>query len=52
MIILTTFYFGSISDGALWVPAYTALIVAFFFAKDKKNYMQIQLLMVWLAKML
>ncbi len=38
MIILTTFHFGSISDGALWVPAYTALIVAFFFAKDKKLY--------------
>ena len=38
MIILTTFYFGSISDGALWVPAYTALVVAFFFAKDKKIY--------------
>lgn len=38
MIILTTFYFGSISDGALWVPAYTALVVAFFFAKDKKLY--------------
>ena len=38
MIILTTFYFRSISDGALWVPAYTALIVAFFFAKDKKHY--------------
>ena len=38
MIILTTFYFGSISDGALWVPAYTALLIAFFFAKDKKHY--------------
>jgi len=38
MIILTTFHFGSISDGALWVPAYTALVVAFFFAKDKKLY--------------
>ena len=38
MIILTTFYFGSISDGALWVPAYLALVVAFFFAKDKKLY--------------
>jgi len=38
MIVLTTFYFGSISDGALWVPAYTALVVAFFFAKDKKLY--------------
>lgn len=38
MIILTTFYYGSISDGALWVPAFTALIVAFFFAKDKVKY--------------
>lgn len=38
MIILTTFHYGSISDGALWVPAFTALIVAFFFAKDKKMY--------------
>ena len=38
MIILTTFHFGSISDGALWVPAYMALVVAFFFAKDKKLY--------------
>lgn len=38
MIILTTFHFGSISDGALWVPAFTALVVAFFFAKDKAQY--------------
>lgn len=38
MIVLTTFYFGSISDGALWVPAFMALVVAFFFAKDKKRY--------------
>ena len=38
MIILTTFYFGSISDGALWVPAFMALILAFFFAKDKHHY--------------
>lgn len=38
MIILTTFYYGSISDGALWVPAFTALIVAFFFAKNKADY--------------
>jgi Na+/H+ antiporter NhaC len=38
MIILTTFYYGSISDGALWLPAFSALIVAFFFAKDKKQY--------------
>ncbi len=38
MIILTTFHYGSISDGALWLPAFTALIVAFFFAKDKNDY--------------
>ncbi len=38
LIIMTTFYFGSISDGALWVPAFMALIVAFFFAKDKQLY--------------
>lgn len=38
LIILTTFYYGSISDGALWLPAFSALIVAFFFAKDKKIY--------------
>jgi len=36
LILLTTFYFGSISDGALWVPAFMALIIAFFFAKDKQ----------------
>jgi len=35
LILLTTFYFGSISDGALWVPAFMALVVAFFFAKNK-----------------
>ena len=38
LIIMTTFVAGSISDGALWVPAFMALIVAFFFAKDKKHY--------------
>lgn len=38
LIILTTFYYGSISDGALWVPAFSALVIAFFFAKDKKLY--------------
>lgn len=38
LIILTTFTFGSISDGALWVPAFMALVVAFFFAKDKQLY--------------
>jgi len=36
LIVLTTFVAGSISDGALWIPAFMALIVAFFFAKDKK----------------
>lgn len=38
LIVLTTFVWGSISDGALWVPAFSALIIAFFFAKDKKLY--------------
>lgn len=36
LIVLTTFVAGSISDGALWIPAFMALVVAFFFAKDKK----------------
>lgn len=38
LIIMTTFVAGSISDGALWIPAFMALIVAFFFAKDKTLY--------------
>ena len=38
LIILTTFVWGSISDGALWVPAFSGLIIAFFLAKDKKLY--------------
>lgn len=38
MIITTTFIWASISDGALWVPAFSALIIPFFFAKDKKYY--------------
>lgn len=36
LIVLTTFVAGSISNGALWIPAFMALVVAFFFAKDKK----------------
>ncbi len=40
LIILTTFHFGSISDGALWIPVFIALLLAFFFAKDKKHYAQ------------
>jgi len=38
LIVMTTFVAGSISNGALWIPAFMALIVAFFFAKDKKIY--------------
>jgi len=41
LIVMTTFVAGSISDGALWIPAFMALIVAFFFAKDKKNYSEV-----------
>ncbi len=39
-IILTTFVWKSISNGALWLPAFLALIVAFFFAKDKVKFSQ------------
>lgn len=38
LIIFTTFVHGSISDGALWVPAFMALLISFFFAKDKALY--------------
>ncbi|MBA1334120.1 MAG: putative membrane protein [Firmicutes bacterium] len=38
LIVLTTFVQSSISDGALWIPAFMALIAGFFFAKDKKLY--------------
>lgn len=38
LIIVTTFMWRSISDGALWVPAFAAIIIPFFFAKDKKHY--------------
>lgn len=37
-IVITTFYFGSISDGALWLPAFLGLLLSFFLAKDKKRY--------------
>ena len=40
-IITTTFVWSSISDGALWVPAFVALIIPFFFAKDKKYYSEV-----------
>lgn len=35
LIITFTFFFGSISDGALWIPAFMAIFIGFFFAKDK-----------------
>ena len=38
LIIVTTFMWHSISDGALWVPAFVAILIPFFFAKDKKYY--------------
>lgn len=38
LIITTTFYYGSISDGALWVPPFLAITIVFFLAKDKKEY--------------
>lgn len=38
LIIVTTLYFGSISDGALWLPAFLGLLVSFFLAKDKRKY--------------
>ena len=37
-IIYTTFFVGSISDGALWLPAFLAICISLFFAKDKKVY--------------
>ena len=37
-IVLTTFVWGSISDGALWLPAFLALVVPFFLARDKRAY--------------
>lgn len=37
-VIYTTFIVGSISDGALWLPAFLALVISLFFAKDKKVY--------------
>lgn len=41
LILLTTFVWGSISDGALWVPAFVALLIPFFLAKDKKYYSEV-----------
>lgn len=41
LIVLTTFIWGSISDGALWVPAFSAILLPFFLAKDKKHYAEV-----------
>lgn len=41
LIITTTFVWRSISDGALWVPAFVAILIPFFFAKDKKRYSEV-----------
>lgn len=41
LILLTTFIWGSISDGALWVPAFAAIMLPFFLAKDKKYYSEV-----------
>ncbi len=38
LIIVTTFFWGSISDGALWVPIFLGLVIPFFLSKDKKHY--------------
>ncbi len=38
LIIVTTFCWGSISDGALWIPIFLGLVIPFFLAKDKKHY--------------
>lgn len=41
LIIVTTFVWGSTSDGALWLPAFLALLFPFFLAKDKKQYTEV-----------
>lgn len=38
LIFVTTFWWGSISDGALWIPIFLGLIIPFFLAKNKKDY--------------
>ncbi len=38
LIVLTTFVAASISNGALWLPAFIAMLTSFFFAKDKKHF--------------
>lgn len=38
MIVVTTLWWSSISDGALWVPAFVAILVPFFLARDKSRF--------------
>ncbi len=38
LIVTTTFVWGSISDGALWIPAFAAILIPFFLAKNKSHY--------------
>lgn len=38
LIVTFTFGMGSISDGALWLPAFLGMLITFFLAKDKKQY--------------
>lgn len=40
-IITTTFVWSSSSDGALWLPPFLALVISFFFAKDKTRYTEV-----------
>ncbi len=38
LIVVTSFWGGSISDGALWLPAFSALVLPMPLAKDKRAY--------------
>lgn len=41
LVVINTLYFRSISNGALWLPAFLGIIISFFFAKDKKHYSEV-----------
>lgn len=38
LIFITTFWWGSISDGALWVPIFLGIVIPFILAKNKREY--------------
>ncbi|MFR0076661.1 MAG: Na+/H+ antiporter NhaC family protein [Blautia sp.] len=38
LIFVTTFWWGSTSDGALWIPIFLGIVIPFFLAKNKKEY--------------